>query len=255
MTLDCPHCGVKLQVADTLAGKKVRCYGCKSVLDVPSEDVPVALLRPGPPPPPPVPTPRPRRREPRREDSPGMNWPLILALGGAAMFLLMLMCGGAFAFFLLMRSGPAPGPGPVARPRPFDDPPPWQAAPPVPDPVPIPVPPPEPEPAPVVQAAARPVTFTDGRFTTRLTFDEKDFPGPGHELVYPLVIDARAEAVYRVETKDNPNILVKVEGPDGPVNPPADPWPAYQGRVRGDDPRAGRRGRPAPEPATATAVQ
>ncbi len=47
ITFHC-HCRKKLQVAETMAGKKVRCPDCQSVLVVPEEEIPLAQAAPEP---------------------------------------------------------------------------------------------------------------------------------------------------------------------------------------------------------------
>ena len=58
MRFRCPECGKPLKVADTMAGKKGRCPGCKTMVTVPRSQVrSPAIPAQGPPAPPPLPTP------------------------------------------------------------------------------------------------------------------------------------------------------------------------------------------------------
>ena len=39
ISFECPHCGRPTQFADDLAGRRIRCPGCKEPVTVPSEEI------------------------------------------------------------------------------------------------------------------------------------------------------------------------------------------------------------------------
>ncbi len=128
VTVKCPGCGSTLQAGDELAGKKVRCQKCKTVIDVPAAAAPAATPEPASPAVPDVPAdlfppreavteaapaaaPPPRRRDedapdrPRRPDRPvkatssGGVW-LIVGLLAGALLLGSCCVGGIVVAFL-----------------------------------------------------------------------------------------------------------------------------------------------------------
>lgn len=126
----CPSCKAAFEVAENLAGKKVRCSRCQGVLEVPYPDCildeavqaePGLVSQPSPAGAGPGPGPK--------KSSAGM-W---IAAGCAGLALLFVGCGGALAVaFLLLKPARQPDADVVFRnpPPPRDRPDPWQPPPP-----------------------------------------------------------------------------------------------------------------------------
>lgn len=115
----CPQCAAEYNLADTLAGKKVRCKKCQALIAVPG---PAEAVAPAPAS---TPTARPRRRDRDEDDAPpvkkkGSGLVLWLVLGGVGALLLLplLCCGGVLMFapiHITTTSGTSPATsGPVA---------------------------------------------------------------------------------------------------------------------------------------------
>ena len=135
VTCENPDCRKSLQVKAELAGKRVRCPGCKQPVQVPALPEPhqptpaaaaqdkVAALEPTQPHPndeavsPPVSPPdrqRARRRHRRARREAGRPlWPFV-ALGAAAVVLVVCIAAGLLVLWMMPARPARPGPGPVA---------------------------------------------------------------------------------------------------------------------------------------------
>jgi uncharacterized protein (TIGR03067 family)/predicted Zn finger-like uncharacterized protein len=116
----CPNCARRYNVAESAAGKNVRCKGCGTVFAVDGPEPP-GRERPGPSglqarrpaPPPPADdaddTPLPDRTAPRTPPVRKRGFPVAAVLGGLAVVVLLLLLGvGAGAYWWLNRSTTAP---------------------------------------------------------------------------------------------------------------------------------------------------
>src|SRR5439155_2167386 len=122
MFVTCGQCNKKLKLNDALAGKKVKCPSCGSVVAVPEETavveaaaeaakaLAVSSVKAAPPP-----TPRPAPEEPQPAKKSNVGLLIGLGCGALALVGLMLVGGAGAAWWFWLRDGSTKTGAPVAQ--------------------------------------------------------------------------------------------------------------------------------------------
>jgi hypothetical protein len=164
---------------------------------------------------------QPRRRRPPEKSS---ALPMIaLLVGGGTMLLFVLAAGIALTVYYLSAVQPVastkePG-NPVFNPPPPVNPP---VNPPIVNPVPNPPDPMQNNNPPFVAEAPINAVLDRGRFETQVNFDANAANPQNQQISKRYQFDTKADTVYWVQVKDNPQVRLKVSGPEGPVTPQPD---------------------------------